>query len=357
MAITRRKVGRIVRKTISKSTSTAPRRQAASRKPASIGGDRLIRILQQRLFDIVCNQEGEGRSLIGVSAAFVQLFRQLTKVEGVAVYVRDEQTREMTCLAEAGCVGVSAAADWRDILAKAEQAGRVVSGAVQGFRLHRIGRMEGVVMVQGGKSQRLTPRKLLAVVAAVEPWLAVALDHARLTIKYAAKILRIQHLEQVSDLLNSSLKEEEKLRCALDAAIRLVEAEAGALFLEAGDGTLRLYSVSGERAAGLTTLQSSIAASVHHTGKAVLITQGQQDSRLVANQGWQAAVQVASLVSVPVRAGAQAVGVLEVVNRCSGKPFSNWDVLELASLSNQFGLAIQNLRGRAVGAGGSKQLG
>jgi GAF domain-containing protein len=184
----------------------------------------------------------------------------------------------------------------------------------------------------------------------------VALDHARLSVKYAAKILRIQHLEQVSDLLNSSLAEEEKLRRALDAAIRLVEAEAGALFLEAGNGTLKLYGVSGERAAGLTRLQSSIAASVHRTGKAVLITQASQDSRLVADQGWQAAVQVASLVSVPVRAGAQAVGVLEVVNRCSGKPFSNWDVLELASLSNQFGLAIDNFRRGMGGENGSKRV-
>lgn len=357
MAVARRKVSRIARKTTSKSMPVASRRKATSRKPAPMGEDRLIRSLQQRLFDTVCNQEGEGRSPIGVSAAFVQLFRQLTKVEGVAVYVRDEQTREMTCLAEAGCADVSVAANRRDLFAKAEQDGRFVSGALQGFRLHRIGRMEGLVMVQTGKSQRLTSRRVLAVVAAVEPWLAVALDHARLTVKYAAKILRIQHMEQVSDLLNSSLAEEEKLRRALDAAIRLVEAEAGALFLGTGDGTLKLYAVSGERAAGLTALQSSIAAGVHRTGKAVLITQGPQDARLAANQEWQAVIQVASLVSVPIRAGAQAVGVLEVVNRRSGKPFSNWDVLELASLSNQFGLAIDNLRRGKVGEDGTKRAG
>ncbi len=83
--------------------------------------------------------------------------------------------------------------------------------------------------------------------------------------------------------------------------------------------------------------------------QAVLITQGAQDVRLAPGQGWQAVLQVASLVSVPVRMGARAVGVLEVVNRRSGKPFSNWDVLELASLSNQFGLAIDNLRRRPVG--------
>ena len=78
---------------------------------------------------------------------------------------------------------------------------------------------------------------------------------------------------------------------------------------------------------------------------------------MIAGQGWQTVLPVASLVSVPVRMGMRAVGVLEVVNRRSGKPFSNWDVLELASLSNQFGLAIDNLRRGTVGEGGAKRGG
>ena len=350
MAVARRKVSRTTRKTTSKNTLVVPRRKATARKPAPMGEDRLLRTLQQGLFNTLSSSEGEGRSPIGVSAVFVQLFLQLTKAQAMAVYVRDEQTREMTCLAEAGSGNPSMAEQWREGLTKAEQQTQIISGDLHGVRLHRIGRLDGVVMFQTGKTQRVPSRKLLTLLTVVEPWLAVLLDHARLTVKYAAKILRIQHMEQVSDILNSSLAEEEKLRRALDAAIRLVEAEAGALFLGSSDGTLKLSAIGGERANGLTALQSVIAAGVHRTGQAVLITQGRQDARLVAGQGWQAALPVASLVSVPVRMGAQAVGVLEVINRRSGKPFSNWDVLELASLSNQFGLAIDNLR-RGVGGG------
>ncbi len=350
MTVARRKVSQNTRKTTSKNTSVAPRRKITVRKPVPMGEDRLLRTLQQGLFDTLSSSEGEGRSPIGVSAVFVQLFLQLTKVQAVAVYVRDEQTREMTCLAEAGNNNPSVAQQWQDGLSKAEQHSQIVSGDLHGVRFRRIGRLDGVVMFRTGKSQRVLSRKLLSLLTAVEPWLAVLLDHARLTVKYAAKILRIQHMEQVSDILNSSLAEEEKLRRALDAAVRLVEAEAGALFLAAADGTLTLSAIGGERAAGLTALQSPIAAGVHRTGQAVLIIKGRQDARLVAGQGWQVAIPVASLVSVPVRMGAQAVGVLEVVNRRSGKPFSNWDVLELASLSNQFGLAIDNLR-RGAGRG------
>ena len=51
------------------------------------------------------------------------------------------------------------------------------------------------------------------------------------------------------------------------------------------------------------------------------------------------------------------MGVLEVVNRRSGKPFSNWDVLEGASLSNQFGLAIESFRRGATAEDALKQTG
>lgn len=351
MAAARRKTGTTSRNKSSRSLSVVQRRKVASRTATPLSESRLIRTLQQRLLETVSSSEEECRSPIGVSAVFVQSFLQSTKVEAIAVYVRDEQTRDMTCLAEAGRADASVAPEWRHVLERAETHAQVASGGVRAFQLHRIGRMEGLVIVQTGSSQRWTTRKLLIVLAAVEPWLAMALDHARLTRKYAAKILRIQHMEQVSDLLNSSLGEEEKLRRALDAAIRLVEAEAGALFLVEHDRSLTLYAAGGERTAGLMSLESSIAAEVHRVGQAVLIAHGAQDARLVAHQGWQATIPVASLVSVPIRAGTQAVGVLEVVNKRTGKPFSNWDVLELASLSNQFGLAIENLR---RGAGGER---
>lgn len=355
MAVVRRKIARSSRKTTAKKSPAGSRRKLVSRAPAPVREDRLLQTLQHALFKSLSYAEGEGRSPIGVAAVFVQSFLQLTKVHAIALYVRDEQTREMTCLAEAGGSDASVAGQWQAGLTQAEQQTRISLADLHGIRLHRIGRMDGVVMFQAGKSQRVSPRMALSLLTTIEPWLSVLLDHARLTVKYAAKILRIQHMEQVSDLLNSALGEQEKLRRALDAAIRLVEAEAGALFLGTSDGSLRLSAIGGERVAGLTVLQSSVAAGVHRTGQAVLITQNAQDARLAAGQGWQAVLPVASLVSVPVRMGARAVGVLEVVNRRSGKPFSNWDVLELASLSNQFGLAIDNLRRGPVGEAGVKE--
>ncbi len=274
---------------------------------------------------------------------FVQQFWQLTNVNAIAIYVRDEQTKEMTCLAEAGGGDAPAAKDWQSVLANAQRDGQAASGDLRAFTLHRVGRLEGLILIHTGGAAA-DRRRILDTLAMVQPWLAVALDHARLTRKYAAKILRIQHLEQVSDVLNSSLTEDDKLRRAVEAAVRLLEAEVGALFLAGQDAALQLRAVAGERAESIKGLESPTAAGVAKSGQAVLVKDGAQDGRLPSNAGWQGTMPVRTLVSVPVRAGQEMVGVVEVVNKRSGKPFSNWDLLELSSLSNQFGLAIENLR-------------
>ncbi len=349
MAAARRKTRRSTNKTTRKTKSssrTASRsggRKGRSGRSYVSSSEELIGTIQQSLLDTVSSSEEEGRSPIGVAATFVQLFWQLTNVSAIAVYVRDEQTKEMTCLAEAGGGDAPAASEWQSVLAKAEREGQGASGALRAFKLHRVGRLDGLMMVHTGSMSRVDSRRALAVLKAVEPWLTVALDHARLTRKYAAKILRIQHLEQVSDVLNSSLGAEDKLRRAVDAAVRLLEAEVGALFLAGQNGALDVRAVAGDRADTIKALISPIATGVAKSGQAVLVKDGKQDARLAPNQGWQSTFPVRTLVSVPVRSGQNTVGVVEVVNKRSGKPFSNWDLLELSSLSNQFGLAIENM--------------
>ena len=350
MAAPRRKTRRPSTKAPRK--KTAPKRSAASsagRKTRSTRSsvpapEQWIFTLQQRLLETVSSSEEEGRSPIGVAAMFVQQFWQLTNVSAIAIYVRDEQTKEMTCLAEAGSGDAPLAKEWQEVLEKAQRDGQASSGELRAFSLHRVGRLEGLILIHTGETASADRRRILDTLAMVQPWMAVALDHARLTRKYAAKILRIQHLEQVSDVLNSALTEDDKLRRAVDAAVRLLEAEVGALFLAGENTALQLRAVAGERAESIKGLESPTAAGVVKSGQAILVKDGTQDSRLPAASGWQRTVPVRTLVSVPVRAGQEMVGVVEVVNKRSGKPFSNWDLLELSSLSNQFGLAIENLR-------------
>ncbi|MFO0730301.1 MAG: hypothetical protein U0361_04775 [Nitrospiraceae bacterium] len=146
--------------------------------------------------------------------------------------------------------------------------------------------------------------------------------------KYAAKILRIQHLEQVSDVLNSALTEDDKLRRAVDAAVRLLKPSTAPCFLPVATA-LQLRGGGRAWAESIKGLESPTAAGV--------VKSGQGDPRQGRNPRQPAARRLrvaenragSNLVSVPVRAGQEMVGVVEVVNKRSGKPFSNWDLLEL----------------------------
>ena len=102
MDAVRRKIGIPIRKKSPGILSLVPRRKPVSRNAMPLSESRLVRTLQQRLLETAGSVEEEGRSPIGLSAAFVRAFLRSAKVEAIAVYVRDEQTREMTCLAEAG---------------------------------------------------------------------------------------------------------------------------------------------------------------------------------------------------------------------------------------------------------------
>jgi GAF domain-containing protein len=341
MASARRKPRRSPAKATTKRKQS---KQAGPNRAAELSPDRWSHDLREHLLNIVSSSEEEGRSPIGVAAAFVQRFLQLTGVEAIAIHLRDEQTKELTCLAEAGGADARTAKEAKRLLARAERDGHAANGDLQAFALHRVGRLEGLILIHTGSKTAQQRTRIVKTLAAAQPWLAVALDHARLTRKYAAKIVRIQHLEQVSDVLNSTLSEDDKLRRAVDAAVRLLEAEVGALFLTGQTAALELRALAGERAESIKGLESPTAAGVAKSGQALLVKDGQQDTRLAADQGWQGTMPVRTLVSVPVRAGEETVGVVEVVNKRTGKPFSNWDLLELSSLSNQFGLAIENFR-------------
>jgi hypothetical protein len=292
----------------------------------------LIATIQRRLLETISSAEERRRSPAGVADMFVRLFRKLTKVGGIAVYLRDEQTGEMRGLAEAGGAQGPLAEQWTSVLERIERGARVAtSDPVLVYPLKPIGRLDGLLVVQRSRPFPFQDRTIVNLLDAVTPWLAVALDHARLAQKYAQKIVRIQCLEEVSDVLNSTLDGDEKLRRALEISLRLVDAEAGVLFLLQADGrTLTACDAAGDKAT--------------RTGKSVLIVDAGRERGLNELTGWESLLPVRTLASVLVRIGTTSLGVLEVVNKRGGRPFSNWDLLELASLSNQLALALDHAR-------------
>ncbi len=306
---------------------------------------KLIATIQRRLLETISSADERRHSPAGIANMFVRLFRKLTKVGGIAVYLRDEQTGEMRGLAEAGGAQGSLAEPWTSVLERIERGARVAtSDPVLVYPLKPIGRLDGLLVVQRSRPP-YQDRTIVNLLDAITPWLAVALDHARLAQKYAQKIVRIQCLEEVSDVLNSTLDGAEKLRRVVEISLRLVDAEAGVLFLLQADGrALTACVAAGDKASAIKDVRSRVAESVMRTGKSVLIVDAGRERELNELTGWESLLPVRTLASVLVRIGTTSLGVLEVVNKRGGRPFSNWDLLELASLSNQLAIALDHAR-------------
>ncbi len=179
--------------------------------------------------------------------------------------------------------------------------------------------------------------------------LAVGLDHSRLAQKYAQKIVRIKQLGEVSEILNSSLDERDILQRAIEAAAKMVEAEAGSLLLlDERTGEMVFEMAVGEKSSLLKEVRlepgEGVAGFVARTGEPLIVNDAQRDRRVSRVADRLTGITTKSLLSVPVRARNKTLGVLEAVNKRGGRPFSNWDLLEFTSLANQVAIALENSR-------------
>ncbi len=351
MASSRRANGRILR--AKAPVSRARSRKNGSKSPslsASPPSPAVPQQVRQQLIETITSAVTNGRTPEEVADACLRVFIEMTEVQGAAVYLLDELTKSMRCVAACGKERGRSAQEPDSIVARVVREGRsVAAGDLLAYPLRRGRRIEGVLLVDGLPAEKQAGEEDDGLLDFVATRLAVGLDHSRLAQKYAQKIVRIKQLEEVSEILNSSLDEREILQRAIEAAANLVEAEVGALLLLDGrTGDLVFEMAVGERAVPLKGLRlkpgQGVAGLVARTGEPLIVNDTQRDPRVFREADKLTGFTTKSLLSVPVRARGKILGVLQAVNKRGGKPFSNWDLLEFASLANQVAIALENSR-------------
>ena len=290
----------------------------------------------------------KGHSPEEMAGVCLRVFLELMEARAAAVYLRDEDSREMHCLAVAGDTDGGPSPAWDQIIARVVRDGRMVTADdLVAFPLNYGRTIEGVLIVQGLPEEKRENGGVVNLLDFVVPRLAVGLDHSRLAQKYAQKILRIQQIEKVSDILNSSLEKRDVLQRAIEVATKLVDAEAGSLLLmDEQKGELFLDVAVGEKAERLREIRLKlgvgVAGLVAQTGKPLIVNDAQHDPRVAREVDQRTDFTTRSLLSVPLRVRNKTLGVLEAVNKRGGKPFGNWDLMEFVSVSNQVAIALEN---------------
>ncbi len=153
----------------------------------------------------------------------------------------------------------------------------------------------------------------------------------------------------VSSLLAKSVGLQSLLETALYFCTEAVGAqEASALFLDEDRKRFRFYRTEGASRAVLEgdsfPADLGIAGAVLKTGRSEIIQDVQNDPRFYGRFDVKSGIVTRNMIAVPLVAGEEPVGVLEVINKKGDMAFSEEDRLLLHFIAEEIAFAVRNAR-------------
>lgn len=174
----------------------------------------------------------------------------------------------------------------------------------------------------------------------------IFLENSRL--KYDLSLARreLNFYEEVSKTLTSSLELDEILTKIMKKAKEMTKAEAwSVLLLDDETGELVLEKTEGKKIRDIQKFRlkvgEGIAGWVAQEGIPIVVPDVSQDERFFGKIDKNIRFKTKSLMCVPIKTKEQVVGVLEMVNKTTGEPFTREDLDLLMRLVDQTAIAIE----------------
>jgi PAS domain S-box-containing protein len=164
---------------------------------------------------------------------------------------------------------------------------------------------------------------------------------------YDKKIAHLNTYLAVSSEIAQTANLREVIEAVLYSGIAAVTAEAASvLLLDAEKKNFRFYGVEGPAKPVLLDVtfpvEHGLAGYVFQTQKSAIFNDVQHDRRFYGKFDSVSGFQTRNLVAIPLVAGDEKVGVLEVLNKAGGEPFYEDDRLLLESIAEEIAFAIRN---------------
>jgi GAF domain-containing protein len=145
------------------------------------------------------------------------------------------------------------------------------------------------------------------------------------------------------------LEHEDVLHAIVETAAAVLEAEAGALFLLDREGDDLVFQVAlGGRAERVKQFKvpvgHGIAGYVASTGQPLAVTDAERDPRFAREIGEATDYRPSTIVCVPLFLRERIIGVLELLNKTGGVPFSPRDMEILGHFARLAALAVDQSR-------------
>jgi K+-sensing histidine kinase KdpD len=160
---------------------------------------------------------------------------------------------------------------------------------------------------------------------------------------------RLNTYMNVSSLIAQALDLRDVLEAVLYFGMEALSAEAASvLLLDYEKNTFRFYSVEGPAKAILLTAafpaDQGLAGSVLRSGQSEVVNDVQSDPRFYNTTDAQSGFVTRNVVAIPLIAGEEKIGVLEILNRTDGAPFTEDDRLLIQPIAEEVAFAIRNAK-------------
>jgi len=163
---------------------------------------------------------------------------------------------------------------------------------------------------------------------------------------------KLHHLNTyltVSSMLAQPLGLHELLETALYCSMDVVSAEAASvLLLDDEKKQFRFYQAEGPAkpvlAAATFPADQGLAGSVLETQEPELVNDVQHDPRFYGKIDSESGFQTRNMIAIPLTAGDERIGVLEVLNKVDGGSFTDEERLLLLSIAEEIAFAVRNAK-------------
>jgi putative methionine-R-sulfoxide reductase with GAF domain len=149
--------------------------------------------------------------------------------------------------------------------------------------------------------------------------------------------------------LSAPTEHSALLQQIVQAAMHVLNARAGSLYLVEEESEQLVWEVAlGERASQLVgqriPLGQGVAGWVAATGQAIAVADVQQDPRWAQDVGRAVGYAPKTMLAMPLLLRDRVTGVLQLLDKDGGRPFSAGDMETLGRFANQAAVAIEQSR-------------
>lgn len=197
-------------------------------------------------------------------------------------------------------------------------------------------------------TQALT-KSQLDLLQAIADQTAGAIVKARLLDETERRARHLATLNEIGRTLTSTLELKPLLQKIMHSAVEMLDCEAGSLFMVDEQTAELVFEVTvGPVAADLAGQRlpqgTGVVGKVVATGQPVITNQAASSAAWYAEPDRKTGFITRDLLAVPLKVKDQVIGVLEVINKRNGLPFSLEDQELLTAFTGQASVAIENAR-------------